>query len=93
MPSPKTGTHLDEIYVDAYYTPEKGPVEMYNMFRIDYEEAKGRFKDEWFLEPPPGSEVVDKSPQKMVVEAAPDPLPLTTVQVKNKIRTGVVGSP
>lgn len=96
MPGAQPKNHLDEIYVDAYYTPVTGPVQMFNMFIIDFEEAKAARPHEWFLEPPPGGEVVNMSEnKKMVVSAAPliDATPLTTAQVQRKVRTGVAGAP
>lgn len=91
---PLQKSHIDEIYVDGYYSPDSGPTQKCNMFRIDLDEAMTAHPDEWFSEPPPGGEVVEMSPKKMILEEAPLPhVPLTTAQVQRKVRTGVAGSP
>jgi hypothetical protein len=56
--------------ITAYWTPPHGgPIERFLMPEIDFQSARRRFPNEWFLEAPKGAPVIDKTENRRAFDS------------------------
>jgi hypothetical protein len=73
----------------AFYKPSNGPVERFEMYRIDYNEAVAAFPHDWSLEAPRDSKVVDRTPPKLeIVPQQLAALPMTEPPIVSRVLRG-----
>jgi hypothetical protein len=76
--------------VVAYFTPSNGgTVEKYEMYRIDYNEAVASYPNDWSLEAPRDSKVVDRTPPKLeIVPQQLTAVPLAEPPIVSRVLRG-----